>query len=166
MRLRHVYPLSSYNHRWGWFFNGNASVGRRALQAAGGFDETLQFWSLDDTDLRNRLDKSSATFWHTPRARASHLPGIVSGGGKSRYDGAKSCRFQMKVLYRIYLDDDILTTYNRFWARLGEAHVSRLEEICFVFFHLNNDRGMGRLLAHPSHRGGVTHGTRADAHCG
>ena len=114
--MRHVSPVASYKHWWGWFFTGNASVSRRAFQAAGGFDETLQFWGLDDMDLGYRLEKTGARCWHTPRARVAHLPDIESGGGRTRDERAKSCRFQMEVLFRKYLDPDILSTYSRFWS--------------------------------------------------
>jgi hypothetical protein len=115
MRLRHVAPIQAYEHWWGWFFTGNVSVSRKALDAAGGFDIGLHFWGLDDMDLGYRLEKTGARFFHTPHARVTHLPGVTSGGGGTREDRAKSCRFQMEVLYRKYLDDDILSTYRRFW---------------------------------------------------
>jgi GT2 family glycosyltransferase len=116
MRLRHVAPVESYEHWWGWFFTGNASVSQSAIQAAGGFDEALQYWGLDDMDLGYRLERVGAQCWHTPRARVIHQPGIISGGGASEHDRRKSCRFQMEVLFRKYCDFDILNTYRQFWT--------------------------------------------------
>jgi GT2 family glycosyltransferase len=115
LRLRHLTPIESFQHWWGWFFTGNASVARTALVAAGGFDEALQFWGLDDMDLGYRLERTGARCWHTPRARVVHLPGITSGGGATHEDRRKSCRFQMEVLFRKYCDLEILSTYRHFW---------------------------------------------------
>jgi GT2 family glycosyltransferase len=66
---------------WTSFYTGNAAVDRGALEKAGGFDPSFQYWGLDDTDLGYRLARSGARFWHTPRARVVHGPS-PSGGGR------------------------------------------------------------------------------------
>jgi GT2 family glycosyltransferase len=100
---------------WLSFFTGNASVDRAIFESVGGFDVSLQYWGLDDTDLGYRLSKASASVWHTTRACVTHLAPESSGGGTTELDRLKSYRLHMEVLYRKYLDIDILKAFEFAW---------------------------------------------------
>jgi hypothetical protein len=115
LRLRRR-ALQSYSKCWLSFYTGNSSVSRTLLDAAGGFDESLQYWGLDDTDLGYRLARAGASFWHTPRATVTHLDGYKSCGGTSAEERGKACLFIMNVMFRKYLDESILDSFRHFWA--------------------------------------------------
>jgi glycosyltransferase involved in cell wall biosynthesis len=108
--------LSDCRDWWLAFYTGNSSVSRAALDAAGGFDESLQYWGLDDTDLGYRLALAGATFWYTLRACVTHVDKVESGGGASREARERSCWLLMEVLFRKYLDVEILDAYRYLWA--------------------------------------------------
>ena len=110
LRLRHE-GLSGDRDWWTAFYTGNASVRTEAVIAAGGFDETLQFWGLDDTDLGYRLARMGATVWHSMRARVEHFPGITSGGGTTPEERRRAWGIHRDVLYRKYLDERILNAF-------------------------------------------------------
>ena len=110
LELRHQ-NVSGRRDWWTSFYTGNASVRRDVLIAAGGFDETLQFWGLDDTDLGYRLARSGASVWHTLRARVEHVAGVSSGGGATMEERRRAWRIHRDVLYRKYLDDGILRAF-------------------------------------------------------
>lgn len=99
---------------WTSFYTGNVAVSRDAFDRAGGFDPSLQYWGLDDTDLGYRLFKTGARLWHTPRAGVIHGP-TPSGGGVSRNEQMRSFRLHMEVLYRKYLDESILDAHRFAW---------------------------------------------------
>jgi len=107
--------LSGQQDWWLSFFTGNASVGRRLLEDAGGFDCTFQYWGLDDTDLAYRLYRLGSSVWHTPRALVTDLAPNSSGGGRTREERAESYRLHMEVLYRKYLDAEILDAFRFVW---------------------------------------------------
>lgn len=113
MRRRALYDCRDW---WLAFYTGNSSVSRAALDAAGGFDESLQYWGLDDTDLGYRLALAGATFWYTLRACVTHVDKVESGGGSSREARERSCWLLMEVLFRKYLDVEILDAYRYLWA--------------------------------------------------
>jgi glycosyltransferase involved in cell wall biosynthesis/pyruvate-formate lyase-activating enzyme len=113
-RLRSM-ALSSQPDWWLSFFTGNASVDRDLLERAGGFDPALQYWGLDDTDLGYRLFRLGSSVWHTPRAIVSDLAPDRSGGGHTREDRLDSYRLHMEVLYRKYLDPEILDAFRFAW---------------------------------------------------
>lgn len=100
---------------WLSFFTGNASVSRELMLRVGGFDTSLQYWGLDDTDLAYRLFRSNATFWHTLRARVVHLAPNESGGGTTRIERIRNYRLHMEVLYRKYLETEILRAFSFVW---------------------------------------------------
>jgi GT2 family glycosyltransferase/MoaA/NifB/PqqE/SkfB family radical SAM enzyme len=103
-------------HDW-WlsFYTGNSSVSREVFELAGGFDETLQYWGLDDTDLGYRLCRAGATAIHTTRAVVNHLASASSGGGATSPERNKAFRLHMEVMYRKYLDKSILLAFNFLW---------------------------------------------------
>jgi len=103
--------VSGRREWWTSFYTGNASVRREMLEAAGGFDETLQFWGLDDTDLGYRLARVGASVWHTRRARVMHFAGITSGGGATPQERRRAWGIHRDVLYRKYLDQRILDAF-------------------------------------------------------
>jgi GT2 family glycosyltransferase len=100
---------------WPSFFTGNASVSRELLITVGGFDETLQLWGLDDTDLAYRLAKAGARVWHTPRAKVTHLASDPSGGGKPGENLDALRHIGMEILYRKYLDPKIFDYRPDLW---------------------------------------------------
>jgi glycosyltransferase involved in cell wall biosynthesis/MoaA/NifB/PqqE/SkfB family radical SAM enzyme len=108
LRQRNV---SGRREWWTSFYTGNASVRTDMLVAAGGFDETLQFWGLDDTDLGYRLARAGASVWHTMRARVEHFAGITSGGGTTIQERRHAWGIHRDVLYRKYLDERILDAF-------------------------------------------------------
>jgi len=112
-------PLNAYEHWWLSFYTGNAAVSAAALRAAGGFDESLQYWGLDDTDLGYRLARSGARFWHTPRAVVHHLAVPDSGGGVTRAQRHRAFWLHMEVLYRKYIDSGIMRAYR--FLQQGES---------------------------------------------
>jgi MoaA/NifB/PqqE/SkfB family radical SAM enzyme/GT2 family glycosyltransferase len=107
--------LGSRSDWWLSFFTGNASVDRGVLCRAGGFDPTFQFWGLDDTDLGYRLFQLGASAWHTRRAKVIHLNSAISGGGTTPEERLNSYRLHMEVLYRKYLDKDVLAAFSFAW---------------------------------------------------
>jgi glycosyltransferase involved in cell wall biosynthesis len=113
-RLRST-ALSSQPDWWLSFFTGNASVDRDLLERAGGFDPALQYWGLDDTDLGYRLFRLGSSVWHTPRAIVSDLAPERSGGGRTREERLDNYRLHMEVLYRKYLDPEILDAFRFAW---------------------------------------------------
>jgi glycosyltransferase involved in cell wall biosynthesis len=115
-RLRHRQPLFSHTHWWRRFFTGNASVRRAALDAAGGFDESLQYWGLDDTDLGYRLARVGASAWHTQRAEVTHLHECGSGGGRLPQERLRGSWIHMEVMFRKYLDEAILDAFKPLWS--------------------------------------------------
>jgi MoaA/NifB/PqqE/SkfB family radical SAM enzyme/GT2 family glycosyltransferase len=100
---------------WLSFFTGNASVERDLLVRVGGFDPKLQFWGLDDSDLGYRLFKEGASVWHTRRARVFHLDSAGSGGGADARERMNSFRLHMEVLYRKYLETEVLVAFSFAW---------------------------------------------------
>jgi GT2 family glycosyltransferase len=114
-QLRTV-ALNRQEHWWLSFFTGNSSVSRELLEKVGGFDSTLQYWGLDDTDLAFRLYMAGASIWHTPRAQVYHIDGS-SGGGSTYEERLQSFRLHMEVLYRKYLRVDILNAFSFAWPR-------------------------------------------------
>jgi glycosyltransferase involved in cell wall biosynthesis len=108
--------LTALSDWWLSFFTGNASVDRDVLLRAGSFDPRLQYWGLDDTDLGYRLWKAGASVWHTRRARVLHVDSAGSGGGTTAQDRSDSYRFHMEVLYRKYLEEEILSAFSFVWA--------------------------------------------------
>ena len=113
-RLRAA-ALSGQRDWWLSFFTGNASVIRHLLEEAGGFDCTLQYWGLDDTDLGYRLYRLGSSVWHTPRAVVMDLASTSSGGGRTPEERRESFRLHMEVLYRKYLDPEILDAFRFVW---------------------------------------------------
>jgi glycosyltransferase involved in cell wall biosynthesis len=113
-RLRQE-ALSDQRDWWLSFFTGNASVARSALADAGGFDRTFQYWGLDDTDLAYRLFQLGSSVWHTPRAVVTDLAPECSGGGSTADERRESYRLHMEVLYRKYLDAEILDAFRFAW---------------------------------------------------
>lgn len=109
-RLRQE-SLDRNGHWWLSFFTGNSSVDRTVFEKAGGFDPSLQYWGLDDTDLAYRLFRHGATVWHTTRACVQHQNQSHSGGGETEAERMRSFRLHMEVLYRKYLQDDILDAF-------------------------------------------------------
>lgn len=101
---------------WLSFFTGNSSVDRELLLRVGGFDPRLQYWGLDDTDLGYRLWKEGASVWHTRRARVIHIDPLGSGGGTNSVERTNSYRLHMEVLYRKYLEEEILSAFSFVWA--------------------------------------------------
>jgi GT2 family glycosyltransferase len=101
---------------WLSFFTGNSSVDRDLLLRVGGFDPRLQYWGLDDTDLGYRLWKEGASVWHTRRARVLHIDPLGSGGGTDSVERTNSYRLHMEVLYRKYLEEEILSAFSFVWA--------------------------------------------------
>jgi len=103
--------VSGRREWWTSFYTGNASVRKDMLIAAGGFDETLQFWGLDDTDLGYRLVRAGASVWHTMRARVEHFADAASGGGTTIEQRRRAWCTHRDVLYRKYLDERILNAF-------------------------------------------------------
>lgn len=116
LELRHR-NVSGRREWWTSFYTGNTSVRTDMLVAAGGFDETLQFWGLDDTDLGYRLARAGASVWHTMRARVEHFAGITSGGGTTIEERRRAWAIHRDVLYRKYLDERILDAFTFLDAR-------------------------------------------------
>jgi glycosyltransferase involved in cell wall biosynthesis/molybdenum cofactor biosynthesis enzyme MoaA len=109
--------LSAQTNWWLSFFTGNASVARSLLADAGGFDCTFQYWGLDDTDLAYRLYRLGSSVWQTPRAVVTDLSPNGSGGGRTTDERADSYRLHMEVLYRKYLDAEILHAFSFVWPQ-------------------------------------------------
>jgi glycosyltransferase involved in cell wall biosynthesis len=57
---------------WHYLFTCNASVRRRHLIDAGGFDEAFRGWGLEDSELGYRLRSRGLAFGYNPRAFAIH----------------------------------------------------------------------------------------------
>jgi glycosyltransferase involved in cell wall biosynthesis len=103
--------LNQNRNWWDSFYTGNVSIDRKVFMDVGGFDETLQYWGLDDTDLAYRLARKGVCMWHTPRALVYHL-NHDSGGGNTRMERYRAFRLHMEVLYRKYLDKRVLEAYS------------------------------------------------------
>jgi glycosyltransferase involved in cell wall biosynthesis/MoaA/NifB/PqqE/SkfB family radical SAM enzyme len=110
-RLRQREPLKATRYWWTEFFTGNSSVDREFLSAVGGFDTALQYWGLDDSDLGYRLQAGGGTAWRTPRAVVTSMANTTSGGGDSRAEKHANCWLHMEVLYRKYLDPEIVDAF-------------------------------------------------------
>jgi GT2 family glycosyltransferase len=113
--------LGSRPDWWLSFFTGNASVDRSVLCRAGGFDPTFQYWGLDDTDLAYRLFQLGVSAWHTRRAKVIHLNSAISGGGTTPEERINSYRLHMEVLYRKYLDKNVLAAFSFAWPNFNTS---------------------------------------------
>lgn len=123
-------PLRGEPHWWLHFSTGNSSVRRSLLDFVGGFDCSLQYWGLDDTDLGYRLHRAGGRYWHTPRASVTHLPDAPSAGGSTQERRLESYRIHMEVLYRKYLDPEILDAHEFVWDQSpGPAWLRRGGEV-------------------------------------
>jgi GT2 family glycosyltransferase len=96
---------------WMSFCTANVSVGRRIFDSVGGFDPTMQYWGLDDTDLGFRLFAAGARAWHTLRSAVVHLDPEGSGAGETDEERLQSYRLHMEVLFRKYLTSSILDSF-------------------------------------------------------
>jgi GT2 family glycosyltransferase len=104
--------LSCRSNWWTSFCTANASVDRALFDAVGGFDTTLQYWGLDDTDLGYRLYAYGAQVWHTLRSSVVHLDPEGSGAGETSDERLLSYRLHMEVLYRKYLNGEIVEAFD------------------------------------------------------
>jgi glycosyltransferase involved in cell wall biosynthesis/MoaA/NifB/PqqE/SkfB family radical SAM enzyme len=108
--------IAQRQHWWTSFFTGASLVKREIFIPAGGFDESLQLWGLEDIDLAFRLARANARVFHTRRARVVHQDDHPSGGGDGR-QVRRMQRLGMEILYRKYLDRDVLEGFRWLWAR-------------------------------------------------
>jgi len=127
-RLRRE-ALNRHQNWWLSFFTGNSSVDRQLLMGIGGFDCSLQYWGLDDTDLAYRLQTAGASVWHTPRARVLHIDQHASGGGLTHQERLQNFRLHMEVLYRKYLTPEILQAFAFAWPRNIEQSTAPPDKI-------------------------------------
>jgi MoaA/NifB/PqqE/SkfB family radical SAM enzyme/GT2 family glycosyltransferase len=104
--------LSCRPNWWMSFCTANAAVNRASFDAVGGFDPSLQYWGLDDTDLGYRLYRTGMPVWHTLRCSVVHLDPEGSGAGETSEDRLLSYRLHMEVLYRKYLDSEIIAAFD------------------------------------------------------
>jgi GT2 family glycosyltransferase len=114
----HGEPFAGMQDWWLRFYTANASVRRQTFDRAGGFDATLQYWGLDDTDLGYRLHRTRASVGTCPR-------GIVTQLEKSdRMQPLfwENQRLHMEVLYRKYLDESVLNAYEFLQGRGRDFH--------------------------------------------
>lgn len=93
--LNYGNALTGFHMSWINFMTGNVSVSRRALVAAGLFDEQFIGFGMEDWELGFRLNKMGASFIHDPSALAYHQEHPISSHNVE-HERANYARFQDK----------------------------------------------------------------------
>lgn len=100
------------NATWRFFYTGNASVERAALQEVGGFDENFFRYAWEDMDLGVRLEKAGLKIIYDPRARAEHNHPFASLDSLCRAEREQS--FSACYFFEKWKGDPMVEP-DRFW---------------------------------------------------